>query len=78
MRYMVTYSHQKRNKDGKKLKAIETLFKYIEADNASDAKDKCYNLLKEEEETISRNNNKIFNIGQFQIDYKIISAIKKL
>lgn len=78
MRYMVTYSHQKRNKDGKKLKAIETLFQYVEADSVSDAKDKCLNLLKEEEETISRNNNKIFNYGQFQIDYKIINAIKKL
>ena len=78
MKYMVTYSHQKRSKDGKKLKAIDTLFKYVEADNSSDAKDKCLNLLKEEEETISINNNKIFNYGQFQIDYKIINAIKKL
>ena len=78
MRYMVTYSHQKRNKDGKKLKAIETLFKYVEAESSPDAKDKCYNLLKEEEQTISNNNNKIFNICQFQMDYKIISAIKKI
>lgn len=78
MKYMVTYSHQKRNKDGKKLKAIETLFKYIEADNASDAKDKCYNLLKEEEETNLNNNNKVFNYNQFKGDYKIISAIKKI
>ena len=33
MRYMVTYSHQKRNKDGKKLKAIETLLKNYEESN---------------------------------------------
>lgn len=78
MRYMVIYSHQKRNKDGKKLKAIETLFKYIEADSASDAKDKCINLLKEEEETNLNNNNKVFNYNQFKGDYKIISAIKKI
>jgi len=75
---MVTYSHQKRNKDGKKLKAIDTLFKYVEADNALDAKDKCFNILKEEEETILNNNNKVFNYNQFKGDYKIINAIKKL
>lgn len=77
MRYMVIYSHQIRNKEGKKIKRIDKLFKKVECDSAEEAKEKVLNQLEEEEKILATSNNKNYNRNTFLMDYKIIDVVKQ-
>lgn len=76
MRYMVIYSHQRRNKEGKKLKRTEKLFKYVDAHTKEEAKEIFLRDLIEEGRIKAMNENRKFDEYRFLDDNRIIDIIK--
>jgi len=76
MKYMVIYSHQPRNKEGKKLKKTEKLFKYVDAETKEEAKEIFFRELEDEERAKKINENRKFDEYRFLDDNRIIDIIK--
>lgn len=76
MRYMVIYSHQRRNKEGKQIKKVDRLFKYVDAETKEEAKEIFFRELEDEERAKKINENRKFDEGKFFFDNRIIDIIK--
>ncbi len=76
MRYMVIYSHQRRNKEGKQIKTVDRLFKYVDAETKEEAKEIFFRELEDEERAKKINENRKFDRNKFFFDNRIIDIIK--